>query len=196
MTTTTETIEGRRRVRHLRWVFLALPLLVVACGQDRDPVTDGEVMEVPPVVETRWTSHTEIFVEYPPLVEGEVSRFAIHFTDLATFEPVRAGRALVRLTGIADAEFAVESPGRPGIFGVDVTPPRAGRYGLELVLEAPGLADRHDLGEVLVLSAAEAAALPAIEEPEDGSIPFLKNNNGLSILPPLPPSNGRWPRAS
>ena len=159
MTTTTVTIDPKPRVRRLWWVFFALSLLVVACGQDRDLVTDGEIMEVPPVVETRWTSQTELFVEYPPLVEGEVSRFAIHFTDLTTFEPVRAGRALVRLTGIADAEFAVESPGRPGIFGVDVTPPRAGRYGLELVLNAPGLADRHDLGEVLVLSAAEADAL-------------------------------------
>ena len=178
MTTTTETIRLRRRVRCLRGVFFALPLLLAACGQDRDPATDGEIIseiiEVPPVVETRWTSKTELFVEYPPLVEGEVSRFAIHFTDLTTFEPVRAGRALVRLTGIANAEFAVESPGRPGIFGIDVTPPRAGRYGLELVLDAPGLADRHDLGEVLVLSTAEVAALAGIEEPEDGSIPFLK----------------------
>ena len=101
-------------------------------------------------------------------------RFAIHFTDLSTFEPVRAGRASVRLTGAEDAEFAVDSPGRPGIFGVDVTPTRAGRYRLELVLDAPGLMDRHDLGEVTVLTAATAETFATAEEPEDGSIPFLK----------------------
>ena len=71
MTTTTETIRLRRRVRCLRGVFFALPLLLAACGQDRDPATDGEIIseiiEVPPVVETRWTSKTELFVEYPPL---------------------------------------------------------------------------------------------------------------------------------
>ena len=42
------------------------------------------------------------------------------------------------------------------------------------MLDAPGLTDRHNLGDAVVLTAAEAAALVASEEPEDGSIPFLK----------------------
>ncbi|MCH7747223.1 MAG: efflux RND transporter periplasmic adaptor subunit [Acidobacteria bacterium] len=150
-----------------------LTLGALACGRPAPAVTVA--IEAPlPVVETRWTTRSELFVEYPPLVEGETSRFAIHFTDLSTFEPLRAGRATVRLTGARDQEFTVDTPGRPGIFGVDVTPTQAGRYRLELVLDAPGLMDRHDLGEVTVLTAADAAALAVAEEPEDGSIPFLK----------------------
>ena len=172
MTSTGISLLGHWTSRRGR-VLAALSLFVVACGQDPDPDTSSEALDVPPIVETRWTTRTELFVEYPPLMEGVVSRFAIHFTDLATFEPVRAGRALVRLTGVADAEFAVEAPGRPGIFGIDVTPPRAGRYSLELVLDAPGLSDRHDLGEVRVRSATDAGTLAVPEEP-DGSIPFLK----------------------
>ena len=129
--------------------------------------------EAPAVVETRWTARSELFMEYPPLVEGGSSRFAIHFTDLATFEPVRAGRAVVRLTGARDQEFTVDSPGAPGIFGIDVEPTRAGRYRLEVALEAPGLTDRHELGEVTVLPAG-AAAPAAGDDAEDGSIPFLK----------------------
>ena len=164
----------KHRTYSLGHVCAALSLFVVACAQDAGLDTSSEVLDVPPVVETRWTTQTELFVEYPPLVEGVVSRFAIHFTDLATFEPVRAGRALVRLTGVTDAEFAVEAPGRPGIFGVDVIPPQAGRYGLELVLDAPGLADRHDLGEVTVRSATDAGSITVTEEPDSGSIPFLK----------------------
>ena len=157
-----------------------LTLGALACGGPGPAVTDTvEVEEPPPVVETRWTTRSELFVEYPPLVEGETSRFAIHFTDLSTFEPVRAGRAAVHLTGAQDEdqEFAVDAPGRPGIFGVDVTPNRAGRYRLEVVLDAPGLTDRHDLGDVTVLTAAEATALVMLamtEEPADASIPFLK----------------------
>ena len=148
--------------------------LALACGGGAGAVEAVDTVEIPPVVETRWTALSELFMEYPPLVEGETSRFAIHFTDLATFEPLRVGRAEVRLAGAREETFTVDAPGRPGIFGVDVAPSRAGRYRLSVVLDAPGLVDRHDLGEVTVISPAAGAALTAAEEEEDGSIPFLK----------------------
>ena len=152
-----------------------LTLGASACSGPEPAVTDTVADAEPlPVVETRWTTRSELFVEYPPLVEGQTSRFAIHVTDLSTFEPVRKGRATVHLTGARDREFAVDTPGRPGIFAVDVTPTQAGRYRLAVVLDAPGLTDRHDLGDVTVLTAADAAAVVMAEEPEDGSIPFLK----------------------
>ena len=147
--------------------------LALACGGGAGAIETIDEVEMPPVVETRWTGRSELFMEYPPLVEGETSRFAIHFTDLATFEPLRAGSAEVRLDGAGGEAFAVNAPGRPGIFGVDVTPSRAGRYELSVVLDAPGLADRHDLGEVTVRTPAAGEALHAHEE-EDGSIAFLK----------------------
>ena len=154
---------------------LVLTLGILGCRGPEPAMTDTvEVEEPPPVVETRWTTRSELFVEYPPLVAGQTSRFAIHFTDLATFDPVLAGRAEVHLTGARDQAFTVDAPGRPGIFGVDVTPDQAGRYQLELVLDAPGLTDSHDLGAVTVLTPAAGAALAATQEPEDGSIPFLK----------------------
>ncbi|MDP7337796.1 MAG: efflux RND transporter periplasmic adaptor subunit [Vicinamibacterales bacterium] len=171
MIATTSTDDWTRTGR----LALLLTLGAMACRGPVPPATDSaEVGEPPPVVETRWTTQSELFVEYPPLVEGETSRFAIHFTDLSTFEPLREGRAAVRLTGARDQEFAVDMPGSPGIFGVDVTPSQAGRFRLELVLDAPGLMDRHDLGDVTVLTVADAAALAVTEEAEDGSIPFLK----------------------
>ena len=179
MILTSRTGLGATLDVHHGLLAFVLTLGAVACRGSEPAVTEAvEVEEPPPIVETRWTARSELFVEYPPLVEGETSRFAIHFTDLTTFEPVRAGRAAVRLTGAPnedeDQEFTVDGPGRPGIFGVDVTPERAGRYRLELVLDAPRLTDRHDLGDVTVLTAADAAVLVAAEEPEDGSIPFLK----------------------
>ena len=172
------TLTSGTGVRALAFI---LTLGALACGGPEPAVTDIVAIEVPlPVVETRWTTRSELFVEYPPLVEGETSRFAIHFTDLSTFEPVLAGRATVHLRGARDQEFAVDTPAvRPGIFGVDVTPTQAGRYRLELVLHAPGLTDRHDLGDVMVLTAADAAALAWAEQPEDGSIPFLKEQQWM-----------------
>ncbi len=135
------------------------------------PVAGAE--ERPSVVETRWTDHTELFVEYPVLVAGEVSRFLIHLTDLATFEAVRTGRAAVVLRGASDETFTAEEPTRPGIFGIDVTPSAAGTYDLEIQLDASGFADRHRLGSVTVGSAGAAFAAGAAEE-DDGTIPFLK----------------------
>ena len=147
--------------------------MLSACGSA--PPAALEAAEEPaPVVVSRWTDRSELFVEFPPLVAGATSRFAIHFTDLATFEPLREGRATVRLSGGRVEEFEVDEPGRPGIFGVDVTPAVAGRVRLELLLDAAAVQDRHDLGEVRVLTAAEAAALPPAAEEEDGSVPFLK----------------------
>ncbi len=158
----------------LAWFVLATGALTVACGGGAPPPLETTAVETPPVVVTRWTDLSELFVEFPPLVEGAASRFAIHFTDLATFEPLREGRVVVRLTGADVEEFAVDGPVRPGIFGVDITPARSGRLRLELELDAPGVRDHHDLGAVTVLTAAEAAAVSVPAEAEDGSIPFLK----------------------
>ena len=153
--------------------WLSAAVLLSACGFAAPPAA-APPDEPAPVVVSRWTDRSELFVEFPPLVAGATSRFAIHFTDLATFEPLREGRATVRLTGARVEEFAADGPGRPGIFGVDVTPAAAGRARLELLLDAPAVRDRHDLGEVTVLTAAQAAALPPAVEDDDGTVPFLK----------------------
>lgn len=151
---------------------LSAVLMLSGCGSA--PPVDVAAVEPAPVVVSRWTERSELFVEFPPLVAGATSRFAIHFTDLATFEPLREGRATVRLSGARVEEFEVDAPGRPGIFGVDVTPAAAGRARLELLLDAAAVQDRHDLGEVRVLTAAEASGLPPEAEEEDGTVPFLK----------------------
>lgn len=129
--------------------------------------------ERPAVVETRWSDSTELFVEYPVLVAGEVSRFAIHLTDLATFQPILTGRAAVLVRGAADETFTVDAPGRPGIFGIDVTPSAAGTYDLEIQLDALGLADRHRLGSVTVHGSPDAASAAGVAG-DDGAVSFLK----------------------
>ena len=108
----------------VRVLACILALGAVACRGPEAAVTEP-VEAPPPVVETRWTTRSELFVEFPPLVEGQTSRFAIHFTDLSTFEPVLSGRAAVQLAGDQNQEFTVDTPGRPGIgFNID-TPKRS-----------------------------------------------------------------------
>ena len=164
--------HASRRCGHA--IRLAPAVLVAACaGADAPPAATVEAAEPPAVVVTRWTDRSELFLEYPPLVVGETSRFAIHFTDLETFAPIRTGGAVVRLAGSGNRRFSADAPGRPGIFGIDVTPVRAGRQRLEVLLDTPGLADRHDLGEVTVREAGAPLPPPA-SEADDGAISFLK----------------------
>jgi RND family efflux transporter MFP subunit len=128
-----------------------------------------------PEVATNWTPRTELFVEYPPLVVGKPSRFAIHFTRLDNFKAVAQGTAEVRLeTGEgAPLRFRASTPSRPGIFGVDVTPSKAGEVRLAISFSGEGIEDTHNLGLVPV-AATPAAALHEHEDEGGDKIAFLK----------------------
>ena len=165
------------RPRAGAWLRIgALPAAVLgaACNGGAPAATGAlEPATAQAVVESRWSQSTELFMEYPPLIAGETSRFAIHFTDIETFEPVRTGRAEVRLSGARAQSFAADRPGRPGIFGIDVTPAQVGRFSLSVALNAGTLTDLHELGDVDVLPAGTPPA-GAPQEPPGPSIPFLK----------------------
>ena len=107
-------------------VVITLVLLVGGCRRQAEPVAVED--EPLTIAVTQWSERTEIFMEYPPLVAGETARFAVHLTDLATFQPVRSGRVVVTLDGTPRQEFGTEGPSIPGIFGVDVVPSRSGVY--------------------------------------------------------------------
>ncbi len=126
---------------------------------------------------TRWTDQTELFAEYPPLVAGSTSRFAIHLTRLDTFKALTEGHVEVRLQGgsVEPAVFTVDAPSRPGIFGVDVTPAQAGKRDLVIALRSAGLNVEHHVGEVDVHPSAAAARAPApAAGGETPGISFLK----------------------
>ena len=46
---------------------------------------------------TRWTENIELFVEFPPFVIGEESRFVSHFTDLKTYLPLSEVKVILSL---------------------------------------------------------------------------------------------------
>jgi RND family efflux transporter MFP subunit len=156
------------------WIFT---LLVVMAGcQKQAPMAQTKAEAEPhPESFTNWTTKTELFAEYLPLVAGKTSRFAVHFTRLDTFKALANGRVEIRLSqaGGKDQTFSVEGPSRPGIFGVDVTPAAAGEYGLSVRLKAEGLEDVHELGEIGV-SATKAAAVHEHEPGTEETIALLK----------------------
>ena len=155
--------------------MVVIALVAVGCSRSDPPAAAPEEPETLNV--TRWTDKTEVFAEYPPLVVGRTSRFAIHLTRLDSFKALTEGNVEVRLqggTGQPEA-FRVDAPSRPGIFGVDVKPAQAGKRQLVIVLEAKGLSDEHRVGEVDVFPNAEAARAAVRGGADDApGISFLK----------------------
>ena len=155
-----------------RWFMtLAVAMVTSMCGGSGPSAPVEE--EPAAIAVTAWTNRTEVFMEYPPLVAQETGRFAVHLTDLATFQPVTVGRVEVRLEGSSGATFRADGPSRPGIFGVDVIPPGTGRYQLVVELEGEVVSDVHRLGEVTVYLDAQAAAA-AVPPGEEADVAFLK----------------------
>ncbi len=155
--------------------WIVLLLFTASCSRPApEPAAEPEVE---PLAVTQWTTKTELFAEYPRLVVGQTSRFAIHLTRLDSYKALMAGRVEVRLTGgTGPAEvFSADAPSRPGIFGVDVTPTREGSRDMAIVLRLSGLDDEHHVGAVTVYrDQATALAAPAPAEPAAESISFLK----------------------
>jgi RND family efflux transporter MFP subunit len=158
------------------WFVAVVALLsATACGRGTEPAA-AENGELDPLAVTRWSDKTELFAEYPPLVVGQTSRFAIHLTDLRTFKAITAGQVEMQLQGGGAPEtFRVDGPSRPGIFGVDVKPSRPGNRVLVIALKSPGLADEHRIPDVVVHGDQQAAS-KAVESstPEEEGISFLK----------------------
>lgn len=124
---------------------------------------------------THFTDHTELFVEFPPLVVGEPSAFAAHLSRLSDFRALTAGKVSVRLSGDGqpDEVFSVDGPSQPGIFRPEATPKHAGERELSIEVVTPEFAVTHELGPVTVYRDRKAAEAEAAEA-EDEGIVFTK----------------------
>ena len=153
-------------------------VLAAACSRNAAPVSQAQA-EAPTLDETSWTDKTELYMEHPPLVAGQTVRFAVHLTKLADFSALNAGRPSIEMTPESGGS-AVTLPGseplRPGAFRVEGQLPPAGRYRWALLVNAPDLADRHDLGVTTVFADEPGAVADAEKRPEKdpAAIAYLK----------------------
>jgi membrane fusion protein, heavy metal efflux system len=141
-------------------------LLIVATMASCRKQPGSEKREPPTLSVTDWTDKTELFMEYPPLVSGHSARFAVHLTTLHDFKALNAGRPSAEFVperGGAPTVFAGTDPLRPGAFRVEGVPPAPGTYRWAVLVDAPGLKDRHDLGTITVF-ADEATAIADAEK--------------------------------
>ncbi len=161
-----------RTTHHL--LFLLIAFSAMCAGRGEESTSEPATLDV-----TSWTERSELFMEYPPLVAGQTVRFAVHLTRLQDFSALNAGRPSIEMTpesGGSPVTLRGSEPLRPGAFRVEGTLPPAGRYRWALLVEAPGLSDRHDLGVATVFADERAAADDASKRPADdpAAIAYLK----------------------
>jgi cobalt-zinc-cadmium efflux system membrane fusion protein len=177
--TPTTTKASRMSIDSQRWVGLLASLAIaLLAGCARNPDSGSAASAPEPMVVTHYSEGAELFVEFPPLVSGETSTFAAHFTRLADFKPMTEGTVDVLLSGgqSPPERFRVRAPARAGLFTPAVVPRAVGERQLSLLLETSGLSSRHDLGAITVfadVATAAGAPVPVAPMPE-GDIGFLK----------------------
>jgi len=158
--------------------LVMLAVLATGLGGACRRTSDVPKAQAPSLNVTNWTEKTELYMEYPPLVAGRAALFAVHLTTLADFQPLTAGRPRLEFTpesGGAATVVPGSEPSRPGAFRVEGAAPPMGRYRWSLAIEAPGLADRHDLGLITVHADEQSADADAEKSGDDPSaIAYLK----------------------
>ena len=165
----------------MKYIYIVcISLFLFSCGNNEEEghAHDAEGnhvgSEVPAISKTIWTDQTELFVEFPALVEGKTSKFAAHFTVLDKHQPIRKGSVTVSLIqGDSGIRHKVESPSSPGIFSPALQPKRPGTYDLVFDLKTPEYSDRIVIEDVQVYASA-AEASENVTEAEDAGISFLK----------------------
>ena len=170
-----------------------LPLAVISCilfGCTHSPDAESghthdaagnHVESAAPSLEalayTIYSDKTELFVEFKPLVVGQESRFAAHFTALGDlFKAIGEGTITLTLTGNTGSQSIVSTkPEVPGIFRLRLTPEKAGIYKLVFDIKTPAFTDRITLENVEVF-ADEKTALEKQPEADGGGgdITYLK----------------------
>ena len=171
---------------------LVLLTIVAALSACRRNASESQAPAEPPTLDvTNWTDKSELFMEFPPLVAGRSARYAVHLTRLSNFTAMTAGKPRIEFTpesGGSPTVLQGNPPSRPGVFRVEGNSPSAGRYKWALIVEAPDLQDRHELGTITVFpdeaSAIADAEKNAHEDP--AAIAYLKEPqwaNGFGTVP-------------
>lgn len=126
---------------------------------------------------TIYTDKTELFVEFKPLVVGQESRFAAHFTALGElFKAIGEGTITLTLTGNGSTQsITATEPEVPGIFRLRLTPEKAGTFNLVFDIKTPAFTDKITIENVKVYPDEKTAIADQPAETGGGSdITYLK----------------------
>jgi RND family efflux transporter MFP subunit len=147
-------------------------LLVAACQRHHHE----EQKEPEAISITKWTSRSELFVEFKPLVVGKETAFAAHVTDLESFTPVADGPLRVSFTPAQGSAIIVEAKQAavPGIYRPVAKIDRPGAYRLAFLRYRGGAAEPYDTIDAGEVQVTEKPQPPGPEAATAKGITFLK----------------------
>lgn len=150
--------------------------LFVGCSDDISNVKTDSQSELEPLAYTLYTDKSEIFVEFKPLIVGETSKFAAHFTILGeTFMPLTSGNVTVSLfIGENKIKNNANKTSSPGIFRLALTPSKVGKGKLVFDIKTKDYTDKIVIENVEVFQNEKEAMRKQITESEGDEITYLK----------------------
>lgn len=159
-------------------IILFIASLAFSCQRGGASDEDGHAHaeESPSLDYTLYSERTELFVEFKPLVVGQLSTFAAHFTKLGeNFEAINEGSVTLSLVvdekGIRQTS---EQPASPGIFRLALKPVAAGTGKLIFDIKTKAYTDRIVIDSVTVFADEATAKNNIVPGSLDGEIVFLK----------------------
>ena len=157
--------------------FVFLAALFTACKNEHGHSHEDDVhIELEPLAYTLYTDKTELFVEFKPLVVGETSKFAAHFTQLGeNFTAVTDGSVSVSLIGEKkQPAYKIDAPSSPGIFRLALNPKNAGIYTLVFDIKTKEFSDKITIDNVFVFPYTKSALGYALKNTIGEEIVYLK----------------------
>lgn len=109
------------------------------------------------VAKTVYSDSLELFVDFSPLVNGEIAEFRAHLTSLEAFQPLTEGQLTVQLIqGETGLRSTTDSFDQAGIIIPAIKPETTGQHELIFVYEHDGSQHRFPVGEVTVFANEES----------------------------------------
>jgi cobalt-zinc-cadmium efflux system membrane fusion protein len=155
-------------------LLLSLFVLGFTSCNKKEEAKDGTSLE--PLAYTLYTENSELFVEFKPLVVGNTSKFAAHFTVLGeNFTALTDAKITVSLIvedkGIKNT---VDAPSSPGIFRLALSPKTAGTGTLVFDIVTKNFTDKITIENVVIYPDEKTALAKQPEHAESGDISYLK----------------------
>lgn len=163
-------------------IVLLMVLGAVACkdkvAEDHPHTAGGghPDEELPALAYTMYSSKSELFVEFKPLVVGQTSKFAAHFTILGEyFLPYTEGTVTVSLVqGEHGIKNTATAPSSPGIFRLALQSTQAGPGKLIFDIQTKEFTDQIIIEDVEVYPGLKEAIAAHPAETGGGDISYLK----------------------
>lgn len=159
-------------------IILFIASLAASCQRGGASNEHGHVHrdESTSLAYTLYSERTELFVEFQPLVVGELSTFAAHFTTLGEhFTAMEEGSVTLSLVvGEKGIRQTSEHPASPGIFRLALKPVATGTGRLIFDIKTKEYTDRIVIDSVTVFPDQATATDSAVRDSPEGAISFLK----------------------